>query len=413
MRNLGTVTPVQAGFEEPILHVDMDAFFVEVERRRDPALKARPVLVGGAGPRAVVASASYEARAFGAHSAMPVGEATRRCPQALVVPPDHREYRAASKRVFEVLRSFTPHVEGLSVDEAFLDITGLRLHYGSPAAVGSAIRSRIRRELDLPASVGGGASKLIAKLASEEAKPDGLLVVEAGRELAFLHPLPVERLWGVGEATLAGLAALGVSTVGDLAAVPATTLERRLGTSVGRQLSDLANGRDDRRVQTGGGAKSVSVEQTYDRDLDSIDEMQDELLALCDRLSARLNAAGVAARTVTLKLRYADFTTVTRSTTTGVPVDHTPDLWEAARSLFDKAVAGQTKPTVRLLGVGGSGLVGRDIPRQLSMDHPRRDAAARAAEAVRARFGPDAVVPARLADGGRRSDGSEVPDIPS
>ena len=380
---------------EPILHVDMDAFFVEVERRRDPSLSGKPVLVGGTGPRAVVAAASYEARAFGVGSAMPMGEARRRCPRAIVVPPDHRAYSECSREVFSVLRGFTPLVEGLSVDEAFLDIRGLRLHYDDASAVGTAIRAAIRTEVGLPASVGGATSKFLAKLASEEAKPDGLLIVPAGEELGFLHPLPVRRLWGVGEATLAGLEALGVATVGDLALVPPATLGRRLGAALGAHLHRLANAEDPRHVSPGGEAKSVSVEQTFDRDLVTATGMQDALLLLCDRLSGRLNAAGLAGRTISIKVRFGDFTTLSRSSTLPGPVDHTPDLWDGARDLLAKVdVAGRG---VRLLGVGVSGLAPRTAPRQLSMEHPAREAAAVAAEQVRERFGSESVIPARLA----------------
>jgi DNA polymerase-4 len=396
---------VTATFAEPILHVDMDAFFVEVERLEHPELRNRPVVVGGTGPRAVVAAASYEARAFGVGSAMPMSEARRRCPQAIVVPPDHSSYTVVSRRVFEVLRSFTPQVEGLSVDEAFLDVSGLRLHYPSPAAIGAAIRDQIRAELGLPASVGGGANKFIAKLASEDAKPDGMLIVPEGSELAFLHPLPVRRLWGVGEATLAALEVLGIATVGDLAAVSIATLEHRLGRSLGRHLWDLANGRDDRLVVPGGGAKSISVEQTYDTDISDDAELEKALLRHCDRLSARLNASGLAGRTVALKFRFGDFTTVTRSITVADPVDHTPDLYDLARSLLAKIDRGTRG--VRLLGVGASTLVPRRTPRQMSLEHPRRDAAAVAAEQVRERFGAAAVIPARLAPSPPASDESD------
>jgi len=343
----------------------------------------------------VVAAASYEARDFGVGSAMPMAEARRRCPAAIVVPPDQRAYGKTSRQVFDIFRAFTPEVEGLSVDEAFLDIGGLRLHYPTPADVGESIRRRLRRELGLPASVGGGANKFIAKLASEEAKPDGLLIVVAGTELGFLRPLPVRRLWGVGEATFAALEGLEVATVEDLAAVAPATLEHRLGRSLGRHLWNLAHGRDDRPVVTGGEAKSVSVEQTYDRDLTDEGEMEVALLRHCDRLSARLNAAGLAGRTVTLKLRFGDFTTVTRSVTVLDAVDHTPDLWDLARRLMAKVERGDRG--VRLLGLGASRLVPRRGPRQLSLEHPQRDAAAEAAAQVRARFGAGAVMPARLA----------------
>jgi DNA polymerase-4 len=380
---------------EPILHVDMDAFFVEVERRKRPELVGRPVLVGGTGPRAVVAAASYEAREFGVGSAMPMGEAKRRCPAAIVVPPDHRAYGSTSRQVFDILRSFTPRVEGLSVDEAFLDVAGLRLHYENPVDIAEAIRARLRAELGLPASVGAATNKFLAKLASEEAKPDGVLVIAAGQELEFLHPLPVRRLWGVGEATYAALDALAIATVADLAATPLGTIEGRLGGVLGRHLWELAHGRDDRVVEGDAETKSVSVEETFSRDLHDDAAIEEALLRHCDRLSARLNAAGLAGRTITLKLRFGDFTTITRSQTIADPIDHTPDLWDAARQLLGKVDRGARG--VRLLGVGASALTSRLSPRQLSLEHPSRDAAATAAEQVRARFGDDAVIPARLA----------------
>jgi DNA polymerase-4 len=383
-------------FTEPILHVDMDAFFVEVERLHDPALKGRPVVVGGGGNRGVVAAASYEARQYGVGSAMPMVEARRRCPQAVVVPPNHTRYGEVSARVFDILRSFTPLVESLSVDEAFLDVAGLRLHYDTPVAIAEAIRRRIRDELDLPASVGIAANKFLAKLASEEAKPDGIFCVPAGGELEFLHPLPVRRLWGVGEATYAALEALGVRTVGELAALPEQVVAHRLGPAVGHHLVELANARDPRSVEPGGDAKSISAEATYEQDLGEIGDIERALLGHCDRLSARLRRHGYAGRTITLKMRFADFTTITRSETVAVPIEHTADLWDVVRDLLvrvDRAGRG-----VRLLGVGAAGLVPGGAPRQLSMEHPQRDAAADAAEQVRARFGDDAVVPARLVD---------------
>jgi DNA polymerase-4 len=388
----------QAGrrFEEPFLHVDMDAFFVEVERLHDPALRGRPVVVGGGGPRGVVAAASYEAREYGVFSAMPMVEARRRCGQAVIVPPHHERYGQMSRRVFGILRSFTPMVEGLSVDEAFLDVSGLRLHYHRPEDVGEAIRERIREELSLPASVGVAPVKFLAKLASEDAKPDGLFVVRRSRELEYLHPMPVRRLWGVGQATYAALEAMGVHTIGELAALPEPQLTRRLGGAVGQHLMNLAHGRDDRAVESGAAAKSISAESTYDTDLTARDEIERALLRHCDRLSARLRREGVAGRTITLKLRFGDFTTLSRSQTLPVPIEHTPDLWGVAKELLGRIeVEGRG---VRLLGIGASGLVAGETPRQLSMDHPRRDAAAAAAEQVRARFGDDTVVPARLVD---------------
>ncbi len=380
-------------FREPILHVDMDAFFVEVERLRRPELRGVPVLVGGAGPRGVVAAASYEARRFGVGSAMPASQARRLCPGAVWVAPDHAEYGRVSRLVFEVLRSFTPLVEGLSIDEAFLDVAGLRRHYAAPVDVAAAVRERLRNDLGLPASVGVASTKFLAKLASEAAKPDGLLVIPAGTELEFLHPLPVGALWGVGEATRRAVEAIGVATVGDLARLPVSLLERRLGAAAGRHLHDLAWNRDPRAVETGGEAKSISVEETYAADLTSPEEIDAELFAHCERLARRLRAAGVAARTVQLKVRYADFTTVTRSLTADAPVDLTADLVAAARTLLSRAPAGRP---VRLLGVGGAQLVpGRD-PRQLALDGEEHHALAAAADRVRARFGARAVGPARL-----------------
>ena len=392
----GYLCPMAEAFAEPILHVDMDAFFVEVERLHDATLVGRPVVVGGSGARGVVAAASYEARAYGVRSAMPMVEARRRCPNATIVAPNHRRYGDASSQVFEVLRSFTPLVEGLSVDEAFLDVAGLRLHYESPMQIAQAIRDRIRRRLGLPASVGIAPNKFLAKLASEEAKPDGVFHVVAGHELDFLHPLSVRRLWGVGEATYAALEALGVRTVGELAAVPETMVVQRVGGAVGHHLMELANGRDPRSVQVGGGAKSISAESTYERDLVAVEDIERALLRHCDRLSGRLRRQGFAGRTITLKLRFGDFTTLTRSATVPVALEHTADLWDVVKGLLSKIAL--SSRGVRLLGVGASGLVAGSAPRQMSMEHPERDAAAEAAEQVRARFGDDAVVPARLVD---------------
>ncbi|MDX2343833.1 MAG: DNA polymerase IV, partial [Acidimicrobiia bacterium] len=358
-------------FAERFLHIDMDAFFVEVERKRDPSLQGVPVIVGGLGRRGVVASASYEARAVGVHSAMPIGEARRLCPRARFVPPDHNAYGEVSRQVFVVFRDFTPMVEGLSVDEAFLDIAGLRLHYQSPAAAGDELRSRVRREVGLPASVGISAVKFVSKLASDAAKPDGLLVVATGSELSFLHPMPVRRLWGVGQATRASLEALAIETIGDLAVVPKTVLVSRLGPSLAEHLSQLANGIDDRQVEAGGGAKSVSVEETYATDLDTDAAIDQALLRLCDRLSSRLRRAGYAGHTVVLKIRFGDFETLTRSMTVADPVERTPALRDASRGLLDRI--DRAGRGVRLLGVGVSSLDDAATPRQLSLDSQARN----------------------------------------
>ncbi|MCB2222960.1 MAG: DNA polymerase IV [Actinobacteria bacterium] len=383
-------------FAEHIAHVDMDAFFVEVERRRDPALRGVPVAVGGTGTRGVVASASYEARRHGVHSAMPMAHARRQCPALRVVPPDPRAYGAASEAVFEIIRSFTPRVEPLSVDEAFLDIGGLRLHHDSPRGFADALRAAIRGGTGLPSSVGIATVKLLAKMASGDAKPDGVLVVPAGTERAYLAPKPVRALWGVGEATHARLEQLGVATIGDLASIPEATLCRRLGPSLGSHLAALSRAVDPRPVEGGDVVKSISVEQTYERDLEGRAAMERELLRMADRLAARLRRAGFAARGVTLKVRFADFSTITRSHTGRAPLDTAHDLYAAALALLDRAAVGE-RP-VRLLGLGGDNLDDAAAPRQLDLASGGWDELEGAVEEVRLRFGDRAVARARLVE---------------
>jgi DNA polymerase-4 len=381
-------------FSERFLHVDMDAFFVEVERLADPGLRGKSVVVGGLGSRGVVSSASYEARQRGVRSAMPMAIARRRCPHAVFLAPDHRRYSAVSGRVFELLRDFTPYVEGLSIDEAFLDVSGLRFHYESPAAVGAAIRAALRERIGIPASVGIAASKFVAKLASAHAKPDGMLWVRTEEERAFLDPLSIDELWGVGEATRASLEGLGIRTIGDLAAAPAELIEGRLGSAAGAHLAALARGDDPRTVVTETSAKSISVEETFDVDRTDRDTIETELLRLCDRLIGRLRRAGYAARTITLKVRFDDFSLVTRSETVDGAVHTVPATWQVVERLLDRARIGR-RP-VRLLGVGAAGLVAGDQPRQVSLTGAGKEAAAEAAEEIRDRFGDGTVVPARL-----------------
>ena len=381
---------------EPILHVDMDAFYVEVERLDNPALKGLPVAVGGTGPRGVIASASYEARGHGVTSAQPTSRATRLCPGLVVVPPSHGKYTDASLRVFELFRSYTPMVEGLSLDEAFLDVSGLRLHYDSPVEVAEAIRTSIRSETGLPSSVGVAASKLVAKLASEEAKPDGMRHIPADAQLEFLHGLDVTRLWGVGPATAAGLTRLGVATVGELAELPEAVVKRALGPTVGAHLLRLASGTDPRPVEPDSEAKSISVEQTFPRDLSDEDLLETVLLAQSQQLSGRLHRSGLAARTVSIKLRYRDFTTVTRSETLLQPIDDTRSLFVTVGALF--RALDLTQP-VRLLGVGASSLQPIETARQMTLDTDSdRARLSTALEEVRSRFGDGAVEPARLLD---------------
>jgi DNA polymerase-4 len=379
-------------FAEPILHVDMDAFFVEVERRSRPELRGVPVIVGGLGNRGVVASASYEARRFGIHSAMPVVHARRLCRTLHCVPSDHGRYHEASTAVFEILREFTPEVEAVSVDEAFLDVSGLRLHYPDSATVADAIRATIRSREGLPASVGIASNKLLAKLASQAAKPDGIRRVASGDEVEFLHPLPVRALWGVGEATHASLERLGVATVGDLAALPRDALVRTLGRVAGAHLWELARGIDERPVATGGEAKSVSVEETFEQDLSDAVEIEQHLFELCERLSARLRRARLAGRTVTIKVRSADFVTATRSHTLHAPVDVTAALWDTARALWGKV--GERGP-IRLLGVGVAALQSAEEARQLPLTGVPAPEVIEVTDRIKERFGDDAVRPAR------------------
>lgn len=381
-------------WDETILHVDMDAFFVEVERLRRPELRGIPVAVGGDGPRGVVAAASYEARAQGVRSALPMARARRLCPHLKVVAPDHAEYRRMSESVFGIFRGFTPLVEGLSLDEAFLDVTGLRRHFAGPGEVAETVRSTIRRQLSLPASVGVASTKLLAKLASEAAKPDGIRHVPQATQLEFLHALPIRSLWGVGEVTHAALDALGIETVADVAALPVPLLERRLGASLGRHLSDLAAGLDGRRIEPDVEAKSVSVEQTYPVDLVGRRPIDTELLAHADQVASRLRRSGLAARTISIKIRYGDFTTVTRSETRPTPTDTAREIHHVARHLMERV---DVERPIRLVGVGATGLVAGHTPRQL--DVATSDEWARvsdAVESVRSRFGHGSVGPARL-----------------
>jgi len=385
-----------AAFVERIAHVDMDAFFVEVERRRRSELRGRAVVVGGSGPRSVVASASYEARARGVHSGMPIAQARRICPFAVFVPSDHDAYRTTSREVFSVLGEFTPLLEEVSVDEAFLDISGLGLLFASPAAVAERIRETVRGKLGLPCSIGVATTKLVAKMASRDAKPDGMAVVAAGSELGYLHGKPVRSLWGVGEATHARLEELGVVTIGDLAGFPRTTLVRRLGTALGGMLADLAAGVDDRPVEPAGAARSISVEETYDIDLDDLSRIHRELLGQADRLATRLRQDGFVAATVQLKVRYGDFTTVTRSHTFAEPVSTTPELHRIALELLGRTQA--ARRPVRLLGLGAGGLIGATAPRQLDLAARSWDDLERVVRDVRDRFGRSALERARLAE---------------
>jgi DNA polymerase IV len=392
--------------DRTILHVDMDAFFASVELLRHPELRGQPVVVGGSGDRGVVAAASYEARAFGIHSAMPSTRARRLCPHAVFLPGDHAHYGEVSARVMAIFRDVTPLVEAISLDEAFLDVTGARRLHGTGEEIGHAIRRRVQDEEQLTCSVGVAPTKLLAKLASEAAKPraglqgttagTGVHVVAPGGELAFLHPLPVQALWGVGPKTLERLQRLGVRTVGDLADLPEAALIGSLGQAHGRHLHELAIGHDDRDVVPDQKPKSIGHEETYARDHHRLDTLRQELVRLADSTAGRLRAAGLAGRTVSIKVRFHDFRTITRSVTVPEPIDTGPDVLAAAASLLERI---DPSPGVRLLGVHVSHLAPGGV-RQLRLgepDGPSWDDATGAIDEIRARFGPSAIGPASLA----------------
>jgi DNA polymerase IV len=378
-----------------ILHVDLDAFYASVEVLDNPSLRGKPVLVGGTGPRGVVAAASYEARRFGVHSAMPMGRARRLCPQAIVLPPRFDVYGAKSRAVHEIFATFTPIIEPIALDEAFLDVTGAQRVLGTGAEIGEAIRAKVRADTGLTASVGVAPNKLLAKLASDDAKPDGMLVVEPGGELAFLHPHPVGRLWGVGPATLARLERFGVETIGDLAAVPEPSLVEALGKAHGHHLHELACGRDDRPVEPDRETKSIGQEETFPRDVADREVLGREVRRMAERVGTRLRDHGLAGRTVTLKVRFPDFRTITRSATLPEPFAVSAEIARLALGLLEKI---DTAGGIRLLGVTVSNLTA-GVTHQPSLfgDEPAAaagEAMQSAIDAVRARFGSDALGPA-------------------
>ncbi len=339
-----------------ILHVDMDAFYAAIEQRDRPELVGQPVIVGahpqGGRGRGVVSTASYEARRFGVGSAMPISQAYRLCPKGVYLPVDMDKYLSVSKEVMAILRRFTDVVEPVSIDEAFLDVTGSRRAFGSGEEIGRRLKEAIRRETRLTASVGVAPSKLVAKVASDLRKPDGLCVVEPGQEAAFLAPLPIRRLWGVGPKMEERLAKVGVQTIGDLAALDPERLERRLGTH-GRDLLLLAQGQDDRPVLAESeGAKSIGQEHTFDADTADVERLRRTLLTLADGVAGRLRHQGLRGRTITLKYRDEGFHTTTHAETLAAPIDSSNDLYRVAARLFGD-VHGRKK--VRLLGIYASG----------------------------------------------------------
>lgn len=392
-----------------ILHVDMDAFFVSVELLRRPDLRGRPVVVGGTGARGVVAAASYEARGYGVHSALPSVQARRLCPHATFLPGDHRRYSEVSDRIMALFAEITPMVEPLSLDEAFLDVTGARRLLGDGHTIAQRVRAEVESREGISCSVGVAPTKFLAKLASKAAKPQasregprpgpGVVEIEPGRELAFLHPLPVSALWGVGPATLARLERLAVRTVGELAVLPRASLTSALGQAQGIHLHLLANGIDERDVVTERAPKSIGHEETFPTDRRDPAVLRREVVRMADAVAARLRAHGLTGRTVTLKVRFGDFRTITRSATPTAALATGPAVARAAKELLAGV---DVASGVRLLGVSVSGLTETGA-RQLSLldetarPGPGWDDAAEAIDRIRARFGSDAVGPATLA----------------
>jgi DNA polymerase-4 len=381
-----------------VLHVDMDAFYASVEIRDRPELAGLPVIVGAVGTRGVVLSASYQARRFGVRSAMPVTRARRLCSQAIFVPPRHNVYAAVSREVMAIFRSITPQVEPLSLDEAFLEVGGAFRRLGRAAGIGELIRATVHEQQGITCSVGVAGCKFVAKLASTGCKPDGLRVVPAGQVLEFLHPLPVAALWGVGEQTGQALARLGLRTVGDIARAPVSTLQRELGQAAGSHLSALAWGRDERPVVTTTPDKSVGAEETFASDIDDPELIRRELLRLSGRTARALRSGGSVARTIVVKLRLANFTTITRSRTLPEPTDVARKIYDTACELY--AGSGlDARARLRLVGVRASGLVPvAGASSQLSFWERGVSwrEAERAVDRIAGRFGTDTVRPAAL-----------------
>jgi DNA polymerase-4 len=377
-----------------IAHVDMDAFYASVEQRDRPELRGRPVIVG-ADPRGrgVVSACSYEARVFGVSSAMPIGRAARLCPDAAFLPVDMDKYVAVSREIMAILDRFSPLVEPVSVDEAFVDLTGTASLFGAAPVAVAEIKRRIRAETGLTASAGLAGNKFIAKVASDLRKPDGLVVVDAGGETEFLAPLPIERLWGVGKATAKDLAALGIATIGQLQRLPRATLVARLGEH-GADLHDLAFGRDDRPVEPWTAPKSMGAETTFERDTRDRARLDATLRGQAERVARELRAEHLSAARVTLKLRFADFRTLTRSHTS----DPTQDGLEIYRRAATLLARERLVQAVRLIGVSASTFTPEQTGQLglLESDAVRRERLARAVDRITGRFGVDAIRPAAL-----------------
>jgi DNA polymerase IV len=377
-----------------ILHIDMDAFYASVEERDDPRLVGKPLIVGGTSGRGVVAAASYAVRRFGVHSAMPMSEALRRCPQALCVAPRMARYQEVSSQVFSIFHEFTPLVEGLSLDEAFLDVTASSKLKGTPDTIGASIRRRIKEVTGLTASVGIAPNKLLAKIASDLRKPDGMYHLDPDSMRNVLDALPIEKLFGIGRKTLPKVHAAGIRSFGDARMAAAEQLWRAFGRH-GQTMRDRASGLDDRPVQPDREEKSISAEDTFATDIRSHVKLQIELLRLADRTAGRLRAHGLFAATVNVKIRRTDFVTFTRQRSLGASTNDTAVIAAAAKELLATWLLGQTGAAVRLLGVGVSGLhegIQRDLFSAASVP-ARLDSTV---DGIRERFGKDALTRASL-----------------
>jgi DNA polymerase-4 len=375
-----------------ILHVDMDAFYASIEQRDDPALRGRPVLVGSERARGVVCAASYEARKFGCRSAQPMSVAKRMCPQAVVVKPTFAKYAEASEAMFAVLHDVSPLVEPLSIDEAFVDVTGTERLLGPAVEVARGIKRRIKDTLLVTASVGVAPNKFLAKLASDMNKPDGLTIVAPDRVLEILDPLPIERMWGVGPATAVKFHERGVRTIGALRAWTHDRLVREFGAASAEHFFRLARGDDDRDVVPDSQAKSIGHEQTFEVDVESAEDVRVVLLSQVEAVGRRLRRHAVRARGVTVKIRYGDFETITRAATLSEPTDATDDLRREATAIFDKWAKASFRP-VRLIGVSATRLSegGAQLPLFGGADAERKRRLDRTLDALKDRFGGDAI----------------------
>jgi len=382
--------------ESTILHVDMDAFYASVSIKDNPKLQGKPVVVG-AGVRGVVLSANYEARKFGIRAAMPVGRAQRLAPTAIFIPPDHNRYQEVSEHVMKIFRDVSPHVEPISLDEAFIDVTGAKRLLGSGREIAMMIRAKVEKEQGITCSVGIAHNKFIAKLASQHCKPNGLLEIATDQILSFLHPLPANAIWGVGPKTNEQLEKLGLRTVGEIANTPLSTLIRALGEATGSSLYELAWGRDYREVISYEPEKSISAAETFASDIDDPEEILREFLRLCEKATLRMRDAGYCAKTISIKVRFSDFKTITRSKKMDQPISGTKESFEVAKQLYLALKLDRVR--IRLVGVSLEGLTPADeTAEQLLIG--QRDVGWREADSaidrVKAKFGRGSVRPARL-----------------